>query len=170
MEADLTTGLGMFVAMRAASAPALYTELFTFDPQANLLLMGHAAAHDPRLADDDGVTLVPDAEYCQADACEGVWQEFIMRKGPVTCVSLYDVGKGYRMVAFEGDSIGAPRRIEGFAHAAVMPDVPATQLVPRLVQRGMTQHFAVVPGRVVPILRRWCALSGVEFVWETVND
>ncbi|MCX6991672.1 MAG: hypothetical protein NT011_00860 [Kiritimatiellaeota bacterium] len=169
MESDLTTGLGMLVTMRAAAAPALYTELFTFDPRANLLLMGHAAAHDPRLADADGVTLVPDGEYRQTDAHEGVWQEFIMRKGPVTCVSLYDTGQDYRMVAFDGVSIGAPRRIEGFAHAAVMPDVPVAQLVLRLVQRGMTQHFAVVPGRIVPILRHWCALSGVEFVWESVS-
>lgn len=170
MESDLATGLGLLAAMRAAESPALYTEIFTFDARANLLLMGHAAAHDPRLAAEDGVTLVPDAEYCHADAHGGVWQEFIMKKGPVTCVSLYDTGNGYRMTVFEGASVDAPRRIEGFAHAAVTPDVPVSSLLPRLVRRGMTQHFAVAPGRIASVLRCWCALSGIECVWETGHD
>jgi len=170
MESDVNTGLAMLAAMRAADAPALYTEIFTYDPQAGLLLMGHAAPHDPRLAAVDGVTLVPDAEYRHVDACEGVWQEFILREGPVTCISLYDTGAGYRMVTFDGTSLGAPRRLEGFAHAMVRPAVPVRQLLPRLVQRGLTQHFVVVPGAVSEILAQWCALSNIAFERETAND
>jgi L-arabinose isomerase len=170
MESDVNTGVGMWLAMQAAGAPALFTEIFTYDAQANLLLMGHAAMHDPRLAAEEKVLLVPDAEYRKADASDGAWQEFIMREGPVTCVSLFDTGAGYRLVTFEGRSQGAPGRLEGFAHAMVAPDVPVDRLLPRLVQRGMTQHFAVVPGRISGVLRKWCAFSGVEFHQETGHD
>jgi L-arabinose isomerase len=170
MESDVNTGVGMWLAMQAAGAPALYTEIFTYDARANLLLMGHAAMHDPRLAAGERVLLVPDEEYRHVDAHEGAWQEFIMREGPVTCVSLYDTGAGYRMVTFEGQSQGAPLRLEGFAHAMIAPDVPVDRLLPRLVQLGMTQHFAVVPGRVSAIIQKWCALSGVEFHKETDHD
>jgi L-fucose isomerase-like protein len=169
MESDVTTGVGMWLAMQAADSPALFTEIFTYDSRANLILMGHAAMHDPRLAAGGKVLLVPDAEYRRVDAYEGAWQEFIMRAGDVTCVSLYDTGTGYRLVTFEGQSQGAPRRLEGFAHAMVAPDVPVPLLLPRLVRRGMTQHFAVVPGRVSAILEKWCALSGVEFHQETID-
>ena len=93
VEGDLNTALGLLAAMRAAAAPCMYTEVFTFDPGENVLLMGHAGIHDPRLAGEDGVTIVPDAEYRHADRVEGAWQEFILAPGPVVCLSLYDAGQ-----------------------------------------------------------------------------
>jgi L-arabinose isomerase len=169
MEADLNTALGVLAAMKAASAPCMYTEMLTFDPRENLLLMGHAGVHDPRLAAKEGVTIVPDAEYQHSDRLEGAWLEFIMDSGPVTCLSLYDTGKGYRMVAFRGASLGGPRRVEGFAHALVRPELPVTTLLPRLMRYGMTQHFAVVPGDVAGVLAKWCQLSSIEFRHEVAT-
>ena len=166
MEGDLNTVLGMLAAMRATSAPCMYTEVFTFDPEENTLLMGHAAAHDPRLAGQGAVTIIPDAEYRHSDPVEGAWQEFILAAGPVTCVSLYDTGQGYRLTAFEGISLGGPCRLEGFAHAVVRPTVSITELLPRLVRRGLTQHFAIAPSHISGILAKWCMLSGIEFCLE----
>ncbi len=168
MEADLNIALGMFAAMRATGGPCMYTEVYTFDPVENLLLMGHAGVHDPRLAAGNDVTLVPDMEYRNSDVCEGAWQEFILADGPITAISLYDTGDHYRMTVFEGRSLGGARRLEGFAHALIRPDVPVTTLLPRLVARGLTQHFAVVPGHLVATLTRWCRMSGVECCVENV--
>jgi L-fucose isomerase-like protein len=164
-EADLNTALGMVAASRAAKAPAMYTEIFTFDSHENVLLMGHAGVHDPRLA-ADGITIVPDLEYRQADAIEGAWMEFILAPGAVTCVSLYDTGAGYRMMVFEGQSLGPPRRLDGWGHAVIRPRLDVVSLLARLAQRGMTQHFAIVPGSVTHVLRSWCGLMGVEFCCE----
>ena len=166
MESDLNSTLGMLAAMKAGSTPCMFSEIFTYDPKQNTLLMGHAGVHDPRLAAADGVTIVPDEEYRRVDRCEGAWQEFILAPGPVTCVSLYDSGHGYRMTVFEGRSLGPPRRLQGFAHALVQPDVPEAALLPRLVGRGLTQHFAIAPARIAAVLEKWRQLSGVEFHWE----
>lgn len=163
MEADLNATLGMLAAMRASAAPALYTEVFTFDPGANLLLMGHAGVHDPRLASDEGVTIVPDYEYRHSDELEGAWQEFIMAPGPVTCVSLYDSESGYRLTTFEGESVGGPKRLQGFAHALVRPVVPVVPLLNRLLRAGLTQHFAVARGHLSGALSQWCRLSGIQY-------
>ena len=164
-EGDLNTALGMLAASRAAKAPAMYSEIFTFDPRENVLLMGHAGVHDPSLA-ADGVTIVPDLEYRHADAVEGAWMEFILAPGAVTCASLYDTGAGYRMTVFEGESLGPPRRLEGWAHAVIRPRLDVSGLLNRLVQKGMTQHFAIVHGSATPALRRWCQLMGIEFCYE----
>ena len=144
----------------------MYAEIFTFDPGENVLLMGHASIHDPRLAAADGITIVPDLEYRQADSVEGAWMEFILAPGPVTCVSLYDTGAGYRMTAFEGLSLGPPRRLDGWGHAVVRPNLDVGALLARLTRRGMTQHFASVHGRVTALLRAWCGIRGVEFCYE----
>jgi L-arabinose isomerase len=164
-EADLNTLLGMLAASRAAEAPAMYSEIFTFDSGENVLLMGHAGIHDPRLA-ADGITLVPDLEYRNADSVEGAWMEFVLAPGPVTCVSLYDTGTGYRMTVFEGESLGPPRRLDGWGHAVIRPRIQVTDLLSRLVRQGLTQHFAIVHGPVTALLRRWCFLMGVEFCEE----
>jgi len=164
-EADLNTALGLLAASRAAGAPAMYSEIFTFDPRENVLLMGHAGIHDPRLA-GDGITIVPDLEYRQADVVEGAWMEFILAPGPVTCVSLYDTGEGYRMTVFEGHSLGPPRRLDGWGHAVIRPRLDVVALLARLARRGMTQHFAIVHGSVTSLLRAWCGLMGVEFCCE----
>lgn len=164
VESDLNVTLGLLAAMRASGAPGMFTEIFTFDPRANTLLMGHAAVHDPRVAGRGRVTIVPDYEYRKADRLEGAWQELIFARGRVSCVGLYDTGTGYRMTLFEGQSLGAPLRLQGFAHALVRPDIPARDLLPRLVRLGLTQHFAIVPGRVAAILEPWCRLQGIAFV------
>lgn len=166
MEADLNSTLGLLAAMRASDAPCMFTEIFTYDPQDNVLLMGHAGVHDPRLAGTGGVTIVPDAEYRYADRVEGAWQEFMLASGPVTCISLYDTRQGYRLTAFTGTSLGGPRRIQGFAHALVRPVGSAQDLLVRLVQRGMTQHFAIAPGHLHGVLAKWCRLCGIEFCLE----
>ena len=166
MESDLNTSLGMLAAMIAAGAPAMYTEIFTYDAAENVLLMGHAGVHNPALAKSGSVRIVPDAEYRQADRVEGAWLEFILAAGPVTCVSLYDTGAGYRLLVFDGKSLGGRLRLEGYAHALVRPALPATALLERLVRRGLTQHFAVVPGRVGGILEKWARLAGIEFILE----
>ena len=70
--------------------------------------------------------IVPDMEYRHADPVEGAWMEFILAPGPVTCVSLYDRGGVYRMAVFEGESLGPPSRIEGWAHAVVRPGLGVT--------------------------------------------
>jgi L-fucose isomerase-like protein len=165
-EADLNTALGMLAASRAAGAPAMYSEIFTFDPGENLVLMGHAGIHDPRLAAVDGITIVPDLEYRYADPVEGAWMEFVLAPGPVTCVSLYDTGAGYRMTVFEGESLGPPRRLDGWGHAVIRPRLQVVELLSRLVRKGMTQHFAIVHGGVTALLRCWCSLMGVEFCEE----
>ena len=60
----------------------MYTEIFTFDPGENILLMGHAGVHDPRLAAADGITIVAYSQYRHADVVEGAWMEFIPRARP----------------------------------------------------------------------------------------
>ena len=162
-EADLNTALGMLAASRAAEGPSMYSEIFTFDSGENLLLMGHAGIHDPRLAAADGISIVPDLEYRHADPVEGAWMEFVLAPGPVTCVSLYDTGAGYRMTVFEGESLGPPRRLDGWGHAVIRPRLEVVDLLSRLVRQGLTQHFAIVHGSVTAVLRRWCNLMGVEF-------
>jgi len=163
MEADVNATVGMLAAAMASGGPAMYTEVFTSDPSANLLLMGHAGVHDPRLASAAGVTIVPDYEYRHADVLEGAWQEFVLAPGPVTCVSLYDTGAGYRLTTFAGESVAGEKRLQGFAPAVVRPPLPVMPLLSQLLATGLTQHFAVARGSVSGALAYWCRLAGIRY-------
>ena len=74
------------------------------------------------------------------------------------------------MTVFEGNSLGPPRRLEGWGHAVIRPRLDVVTLLSRLVCRGLTQHFAIVQGSVTSVLRKWCALMGVEFCYEELTD
>jgi hypothetical protein len=109
---------------------------------------------------------VPDLEYSNADPVEGAWMEFVLAPGPVSCASLYDTGSGYRMTVFDGESLVSECRMDGWAHGLVRPQLPVADLLPRLVQLGMTQHFAVVHGRPGNLLEKYCGLSGIEYSFQ----
>ena len=163
-EGDVNTAIGMKIAEGAAHSAGLYSEIFTYDVFENTMFFGHGSVHNPGLADPAaGVSLVPDLEYNNSDACEGAWYEFVFAPGDVTCVSLYDTGQGYRLTAFEGVSLGAPKRIEGYAHAVIRPDAQVGALLEQLLSLGMTQHFCIVPGRVKGALARWCRLANTQY-------
>ena len=64
-------------------------------------------------------------------------------------------------------SLGPPRRLDGYGHAVVRPDLGVVALLERLTRRGMMlRHFAIVHGRVTVLLRAWCGIVGVEFCYE----
>jgi L-arabinose isomerase len=163
-EADMHCLLALFAASKASCRPCMYTEVFTYDRDENFLLMGHAGIHDPELAAEDRMIIVPDYEYCRVDEVEGAWLEFIMSAGEVTCLGLHDTGSGYRMIVFEGESLGSPSRLQGFPHALVRPNIPVNDLLRDLVKLGVTQHFAIAQSRISGVLSKWCSIMGVEYI------
>ncbi len=166
MEADIGSTLGLWLARQAGESSPMYTEIFTFDRQANALLFGHAGIHDPALAGDGEVSLVPDAEYAASDEVEGAWLSFAARPGPVTAVSLFAGAEDCRLAVFRGQALPTRGRLEAFPHAFVRVERPLAELFEKAARLGLTQHFALsydpVAGRLEKLSRilgwGWAAL------------
>jgi L-arabinose isomerase len=144
MEGDLAATAGMLICRRLADTPPMYTEIFTFDPDRNTVLPGHAGMHDVRLADSQaGVRITPDYEYCEANKLEGAWLEFRAKPGRVTMASFFCDVDRFKIVIAQGESLVEGPRLEGFAHLLIRLDVPVNDFFHRIVRSGITQHWVI---------------------------
>ena len=157
MEADIGSTLGLWLTRQAGESSPMYTEIFTFDREANALLFGHAGIQDPALAGAGDVALIPDAEYAAADEVEGAWLSFVARPGPVTAVSLFAGAENYRLTVFRGEVLSTQTKLEAFPHALVRIERPLADFFEEAGRLGLTQHFALsydpVAGRLEKLSR-----------------
>jgi L-arabinose isomerase len=164
MEADILSVLGMWLTRNLGGSTPMYTEVFTFDRQDNCLLLGHASMHDPELAGDNQVTIIPDREYEASDPVEGAWMHFTARPGPATLVSLSESGPGYRVFCLRAEVLPTQGKLAGFAHALVRIDRPVEEFFDQAARLGMMQHFALSYDDVAGKLEQLCRVTGIEYV------
>lgn len=164
MEADVLTALGLWVSRQFCGHTPMYSEVLTFDPVENIILFGHGAMHDPELAGDNKVSIVPDYEFEAVDEAEGAWLNFRCRPGPVTLVNFSEDAGKYRLFAFGGEALQAPAETEGFTSAAVKVPMPVGDLFHKAVSLGVMQHYSLSYGNIAGKLEKFCRISGIEFI------
>jgi L-fucose isomerase-like protein len=163
MEADVLSVLGLWLARNLGESTPMYTEVFTYDQEANCLLLGHAAMHDPELAGSNEITIVPDREYEASDPLEGAWTHFTAKPGAVTLVSLFGRGDAYRVFCIRGETLPTREKLAGFAHALVRIETPVARFFETAGRLGMMQHFALSYEDVAGGLETLCRLEGMEY-------
>jgi L-fucose isomerase-like protein len=163
MEADVLSTLGMWLARNLGETTPMYTEVFTYDERANCLLLGHAAMHDPALAGDNGITIIPDREYEISDPVEGAWMHFAARPGAVTLVNLSGGAGAYRLFCVRGEALPTQGKLAGYAHALVRIEPPLAVFFEQAARLGMMQHFSMSYDEVSGRLERLSRVAGIEF-------
>jgi L-fucose isomerase-like protein len=163
MEADVLSVVGLWLSRNLGSSTPMYAEVFTYDQEANCLLLGHAAMHDPELAGNNEITIVPDREYEASDPVEGAWTHFTAKAGPVTLVSLFGRGDVYRVFCLRGVTLSSRVKLAGFAHALVRIDPSVAEFFEQAGRLGMMQHFALSYDDVSAALETLCRIEGMHF-------
>jgi L-arabinose isomerase len=161
MEADVLTALGLWVSRQFCGHTPMYSEVLTFATDDDVIPFGHGAMHDPELAGENKVSIVPDYEFEAADEVEGAWLNFRCRPGRVTLVNLCERESGYGMFAFRGEALKVPDEAEGFTCAYVKPDAPPAAILEKAVRLGVMQHYALSYGDLIGRLRKFCDLTGI---------
>lgn len=164
MEADVMNTMGMWINRQLGGSAPMFTEIYTFDQQMNSILMGHPGMHDPSLAGDNPVTIVPDYEYESSDEVEGAWMHFAAKPGPVTVSSMFADEQNYRMFVFNGEVLPVKDKLEGYLSAFVKIGTPLRDFYEKAIHTGMTQHFAISYDDIGTKLKKFCEISGIEFV------
>jgi L-arabinose isomerase len=147
MEADVAAGITMYLLQLLTGEQPFYTELLNADIQNNRFLMGHAGYHQTVNADPDiPIRIVPDIEYKNAGASAGACIYYKFKPGPITAVNCIFDGKGFSMVMFEAESLPGPEVLEGNCHLLCKPKFSVTEFYNRALNRGVSQHWIVIPG------------------------
>lgn len=165
MEADVAAAVCMYALRRFTGASPFYTEVMSVDHDKNALLLGHAGYHDAANADPaNPVRIVSDLEYENSDRFSGCVSCFKYRPGPVTVVNSVWDGAGLKWMAFEGLSLEGGWKLEGSSHLFCRLEPDVKQFFRRAVRSGVSQHWIVVPGRIMGSLEALCGALDVRFV------
>ena len=140
----------------------MYSEILTFDPVDNAILLGHGAMHDPELARGNKVSIVPDYEFEASDEIEGAWLNFRCGTGQVTLANMSEDSRNFRIVSFCGESLPAQDETAGFTSACVKVAKPLDELFEKVVSLGMMQHYALSYGNITEKLGKFCRIMGIE--------
>ena len=165
MEGDVATAAAMLALRMFTDDSPFYTEPFSVDYDSNVILMGHAGYHDAANADPAApVRVIRDVEYESSDRFTGAVSFFKYRPGLVTAVNSVWDGEGLRWCCCEGESLPGPMKLEGNSHVVFRPDVPVQELLRKVVDLGVSQHWTFVRGLRAAEVETLCSVLGVRFL------
>ena len=145
-EGDLGGTTAMVMLQRLTGLPVMFTEIFNYDRETNVVVAGHAGPANYLLADEScGITITPDYELMDATSeLSGVWMEFVGKPGRVTMVNCIGVPEGFQFTVLGGESLGVNLRIEGYPHCAIRLDPGVEDFIRSNADHGVSHHWAVV--------------------------
>ncbi len=142
----------------------MYTEPFSIDYEQNALLLGHAGYHDSINRDPAlPVKIVPDAEYENSDRFSGAVTYFKYKPGPVTLINSVWDGERIKWMVAEGDSLAGPFKMEGNSHLFCRLKADVGQFLQTAVENGVSQHWVVISGQLLPDIERLCTNLNIRF-------
>ena len=165
MEADISSGIGMYILKMFTGQTPIFTEVLTADLEKNSLILGHAGYHEAVNFDENyPVKIVPDVEYKNADKFSGAVTCIKYKPGDVTLVNCVYNGNKLQFTTFEGESVDCPPKLEDTNHLFCRLNLPVADFFNKVLKLGVSQHFLVIPGRYCDNLERLCQFVDIEFV------
>jgi L-fucose isomerase-like protein len=166
LEGDLGAATAMYILHRLSGEGVFFAEFWVWDEAENLILGGHAGPQNPQLAEPDSLSISPDYEFAQSDACEGAHLQFVVKKGRVTLLQMRCTPHGWQAIVARGSSLGGAPRLEGYPHVILRLDTPIETFLRRAAEVGTTQHFVLTFGdyeREIAMLCEWLGIPLVTF-------
>jgi L-arabinose isomerase len=160
-EADVLNVLSTIVVGRLSGQIGMFNEFFTVDPGKNTVLMGHPGHGEIRFADESTVMVTPDLEF-DATQKRGAWLSYRARPGQMTFLNFTPEYGKLKCAAFQAEALGGPRIMEGYSHMLVQPRVKVRELFRGIVEDGLIQHWGTAYGEIMPEVRAFARLAGLE--------
>jgi L-arabinose isomerase len=161
-EGDLGGTTAMLMLQRLTGNPVMFTEIFVYDRDSNVVVAGHAGPSNHRLADETApVSVTPDYELMDSgSSLSGVWVEFVGKPGRVTMVNFICGRDGFQLTVLGGESLGKKLRIDGYPHMAIRLDPAVEEFIRSNGEHGVSHHWAVVHGDVRDEMEHLAAMLG----------
>lgn len=159
-EGDLKTCVAMLI-MDRLGAGGSYTEFYSMDFDADVLLMGHDGPG--HIAISSGKPTLRGLGLFHGKSGYGLSVEFNVSLGPVTILCLTQTRDGrFKMLAAEGEAVPGPTMQIGNTNSRIRFGRSITEFINDWVQEGPTHHVALGKGHQVSCLRKLARLLDIE--------
>ena len=165
-EADMGAGLATFVLKIISGGHVNFIEPFHIEADFGTFAAGHAGPNDHNdPVWRDNVLIARDVRFAKtkwkyAGAPFG-WYRF--SPGMKTVTGIYEQDGKYKLVCFQAESLPGEHVLATYSHSVFRPVVPVKELFERLLNIGVTQHYAIVDGDWRAELADFAEIMGFEF-------
>lgn len=160
-ETDIGAAAANFILHHLTGSPTMFVELWFWDEAKNNWLGGHSGLQNPALADAGRIKVVPDQHFTCPPGDLGAQFQFMARPGRITLFQLRPRPDGWQAFAISGVSLEDQPGVEGSPHVLLRLDAPISDIFYHAADIGVSQHWIMAYGGVLPELEALCSLAGI---------
>lgn len=161
-ETDLGAAVASLVLNWFTGSPVMLMEMWFWDGPKNQMIGGHSGMQNPQMAGEGQAWVSPDTYFLRPPQSEGAQIQFIARPGRVTLFQLRCTPRGWQAVATSGMCLESLPWTETCPHAVVRLDAHIDNFLKRIAALGVSQHWVMAYGSVLPELEAFCQMLNIS--------
>ncbi len=139
-----------------------FTEYYAMDYVDDVVMMGHDGPGHTQIA--QGKTKVRPLEVYHGKVGAGLSVEMSVQHGPITCLSVVELGGKVSLLVAEGESVPGPILEIGNTNSRYRFDIGARQFVEAWNAAAPAHHCAIGVGHIAKRLEKLGALLGLDVI------
>ena len=164
-EGDIGGGLACYLLGKLSGQPVNFIEPFYINYENDTFAVGHAGPQD--YTNPGGKTIISeDTRFAKSGykyaGAPFAWH--VIGKGEKTMLHISQEGSSFKMAAAVVDALECEHFLAGYSHGVLHSRIPATEFFGKLLNFGVTQHYALADGNWLKEIAILADLMGFSYL------
>ncbi len=163
-EGDIGGATAVHLLKLITGKSVFFAEPFYIDREKGVFAAGHAGPND--YTDPEGSTIISrDERFARTDyryaGAPFAWHT--LSPGEKTMVHISQNGSRFKLVCAIADALPCPHHLAGYSHGLLKPREDPRSFFQKLMDIGVTQHYAIAAGDHIQVLEDFALMAGFDF-------
>ena len=163
-EGDIGAGLCAYILKKLTSQHVSFIEPFHIDAQTGTFAAGHAGPND--YTDELGKTMIAtDTRFAKSNLkyAGAPFANHVFSPGEKTMIHLSENNGRFKLVATTVEVLESDHFLDGYSHGLFKPHMPVNEFFQKLLEIGVTQHYAITAGNLLSKMRLLAEIIGFDY-------
>ena len=163
-EGDIGAGLCAYILKKLTSQHVSFIEPFHIDAQTGTFAAGHAGPND--YTDELGKTMIAtDTRFAKSNLkyAGAPFANHVFSPGEKTMIHLSENNGRFKLVATTVEVLESDHFLDGYSHGLFKPHMPVNEFFQKLLEIGVTQHYAITAGNLLSKMRLFAEIMGFDY-------
>lgn len=163
-EGDIGAGLCAYILKKLTSQHVSFIEPFHIDAKTGTFAAGHAGPND--YTDPLGKTMIStDTRFAKSSLkyAGAPFANHVFSPGEKTMIHLSENDGKFKLVATHVEVLESDHFLDGYSHGLFRPYIPVNEFFQKLLEIGVTQHYAITAGNHLEEMRLFASIMGFDY-------